>query len=252
MDIPLLRRTFITGVLTFIPLWVTWVALSFLFSLVVGVGRPVIDALARTVRRFAPGLADLLLQSWFGTLLALTVVIAGIYVLGWATTNVIGRRALDYFEELLDRIPLVRTIYGSAKTLISAMDSKPAAGLQRVVLIDFPSKEMKAVGFVTRTMKDASTGDDLAIVYVPTTPNPTSGYMEIVPIDRLTPTDWTIEEATRFVITGGTSGPDHVSFAPGFSRPYDPIRRPPQSAPQSPSEWPDGDDWPGTPPPPAP
>ena len=84
-----------------------------------------------------------------------------------------------------------------------------------MVLIDFPHKEMKSVGFVTRILQDERTGQELAAVYVPTTPNPTSGYLEIVPVDRLTPTDWTVDEAMTFIISGGAVSPDKIPFSAG-------------------------------------
>ncbi|MEX2375778.1 MAG: DUF502 domain-containing protein [Dehalococcoidia bacterium] len=210
-SVPNFQRYLVAGLLALIPLWVTWVALSFVFNWLTGFGRPLVRAFAGIVGEFAPRLASILLQPWFGSLLAFLIVVAGLYVLGRATTNVIGRQGLAYVEGILARIPLVSTIYNATKSLITAFEVQPA-GVQRVVLIDFPSREMKAVGFVTRTVRDENTGGELAMVYVPTTPNPTSGYMEVVPVSRLTPTDWTIEEAMRFVMTGGTSGPDHINF----------------------------------------
>jgi uncharacterized membrane protein len=76
---------------------------------------------------------------------------------------------------------------------------------------------MKSVGFVTRVLKDEHTGADLAAVYVPTTPNPTSGYLEIVPVAQLTPTSWTIDEAMSFIISGGAVSPEKVPFSPAPS-----------------------------------
>jgi uncharacterized membrane protein len=209
--LPHFRRYLIAGVLAFIPLWVTWFAVSFLFDWLTGFGRPIVRGFAGIVDGFWPGLAAVILHPWFGSMLALIIVIAGLYGLGRATTNVIGRRGLAYVEGLLARIPLVSPIYSATKTFITAFEAQPE-GVQRVVLIDFPSREMKAVGFVTRTLNDSETGEELAMVYVPTTPNPTSGYMEIVPVSRLTSTDWTLEEAMRFVMTGGTSGPSNLRF----------------------------------------
>jgi uncharacterized membrane protein len=71
---------------------------------------------------------------------------------------------------------------------------------------------MKAVGFVTKVMRDTATGRELAAVYVPTSPNPTSGYIEIVPLDEVVQTDWSLEEAMSFVMTGGANAPDHLCF----------------------------------------
>jgi uncharacterized membrane protein len=81
------------------------------------------------------------------------------------------------------------------------------------VLIDFPAPPLKTVALVTKVVRDSTTGRDMAVVYVPTSPNPTSGYMEIVPVELLTPTDWSLDEAMRFVVTGGTSAPAEMNFS---------------------------------------
>ncbi|MET0815283.1 MAG: DUF502 domain-containing protein, partial [Pseudoxanthomonas sp.] len=81
-----------------------------------------------------------------------------------------------------------------------------------------PHKEMKSVGLVTRILKEQGTGRELAAVYVPTTPNPTSGYLEIVPIELLTPTDWTVDQAMSFIISGGAVSPESVPFTRDVDR----------------------------------
>ena len=81
-----------------------------------------------------------------------------------------------------------------------------------MVLIDFPHRDMKAIGLVTRVLKEEGTGRELAAVYVPTTPNPTSGYLEVVPVELLTPTDWTVDQAMGFIISGGAVAPETMPF----------------------------------------
>ena len=81
-----------------------------------------------------------------------------------------------------------------------------------VVLIEFPSKDMKTVGFITRILTDEQTGRQLAAVYVPTTPNPTSGYLEIVPLENLVPTNWSMDEAMTFIISGGAVAPEKITY----------------------------------------
>ena len=131
----------------------------------------------------------------------------------------IGQRLLRWFETLVARIPLASTIYGSARKLLDILQTKPD-GTQRVVLIDFPHAEMKTLGFVTRVMREQGTGRELAAVYVPTTPNPTSGYLEIVPVEKITPTDWNVDQAMSFIISGGAMAPDAIPFSPpGASSP---------------------------------
>lgn len=88
-----------------------------------------------------------------------------------------------------------------------------------MVLIDFPHRDAKAIGFVTRVLHDQDTGVELAAVFVPTTPNPTGGYLELVPMAQLTPTDWTVDQAMSFILTGGAVAPDQIPFRPPGSPP---------------------------------
>lgn len=204
-------RYLLIGVITAAPLWVTWLVFDFLLTLLSRLGSPWINAFAAGLRRVSPALADSLADSWFQSLLAALVSLLLLYLLGWAASRVIGRRILDALESLVQRIPLVAAIYGGTKRFLSVVKDKPA-GVQRVVLIPFPTPEMRAVGFVTRVLEDDRDGRKIAAVYVPTSPNPTSGYIELVPLDQCTPTDWTMDEAMSFVITGGATAPDRVRF----------------------------------------
>lgn len=204
-------RDLLIGVITAAPLWVTWLVFDFLLTLLSRLGSPWINAFAAGLRRVSPALADSLTDSWFQSLLAALVSLVLLYLLGWAASRVIGRRILDAFDALVQRIPLVAAIYGGTKRFLSVVKEKPA-DVQRVVLIPFPTPEMRAVGFVTRVLDDEASGRKIAAVYVPTSPNPTSGYIELVPLDHCTPTDWSMDEAMSFVITGGATAPASVRF----------------------------------------
>src|SRR3546814_21172244 len=97
------------------------------------------------------------------------------------------------------RVPLASTIYGSARKLLDILQTRPD-GTPRVVLIDFPHTQMKSVGFVTRVVREQGTGRELAAVYVPTNPTPTSGSLEIVQVWLLPHTDWHVNPPTRVTI----------------------------------------------------
>lgn len=213
-----LRRYLVSGVLTAVPLWVTWVVFEFVLRQLSKVGRPWVKAFSRRLEDDYPLVAEALLQPWFENALAVLITLVALYTLGWAVNRVVGRRLWEAFESLLDRVPVIQTVYGAVKKLMSALQQQPS-GVQRVVLIDFPSPEMKAVGLVTRTLVDEATGRLLAAVYVPTTPNPTNGYVEIVPVERLTSTDWTMDEAMNFIISGGAVAPPDVRYSPVPSQP---------------------------------
>ena len=159
-----------------------------------------------------PEISSWLFAAWFQTIIASILTLIVLYILGWAATRVIGKRILGLFDLLINKIPVAHSIYGSVKKLIAALGQKPS-NLNRVVLIAFPSPEMRTVGFVTHTFNDSKTGEELAAVYVPTTPNPTSGYMEIVPTDKLIATEWTMDEAMTFVLTAGSVAPENISLS---------------------------------------
>lgn len=201
----------IAGLFTVIPLLITWWVVKFILDLLREFGSPAVAWLALAIRSFSPSAADLVLHPFFDSVLAIILALLGLYLLGWAATRVIGRRLLTAFDALVSRIPLVRSIYSAVQKFLSVLQTKPD-GVQRVVLIDFPSPEMKAVGFVTRTLQDADTGRTLAAVYVPTTPNPTSGYLEIVPLEKVISTTWTMDEAMTFIMSGGAVAPPQMNY----------------------------------------
>ncbi len=205
------QRYVLTGVLTLVPIGVTWLVFEFFLRQLSRAGTPWVRALSRATDPYAPALAQWMLEPWFQSTLAVLLTMFALYVLGWATTRVIGKRLLRSLDVLMGRIPLAQTIYGSTKKLLAALQEKPR-DVQRVVLIEFPSPAMKTVGFVTRVLTDARTGQKLAAVYVPTTPNPTSGYLEIVPLASVISTDWTMNDAMAFVISGGAVSPDHLTY----------------------------------------
>lgn len=200
-----IKRYLITGLFTFVPLWLTWLVFKFIFTFLSHVGEPVVAGLFLALSQAFPGAGAWLSQEWFQSIIAFIGTILALYLVGFATNRVFGQRLLTAFENMIGRIPMVQTIYGGSKKLMTMLSTKPA-GTQRVVLIDFPSPELKSVGFVTRTFTD-SAGRELAAVYVPTTPNPTGGYLEIVPIEKLVATDWSMDQAMAFLLSGGAVGP---------------------------------------------
>ena len=208
-----LQRLFLTGLLTLLPLWLTWVVVKFVFILLGDISRPLVEPTLQGIAGSNPRTFGWLIEPWVQNGIALAATLFVILLSGWLTRRVIGQTLLRLFERFIARIPLANTIYGSARKLLDILQTKPD-GTQRVVLIDFPHTEMKTLGFVTRVMREQGTGRELAAVYVPTTPNPTSGYLEIVPVEKITPTDWNVDQAMSFIISGGAVAPDSIPFSP--------------------------------------
>lgn len=204
-------RYVLIGFLTIAPLWVTWLVFEFILGMLARTGTPLLWTSARAVRPFSSWAADWLLDPSFQYLLGVMFTLLALYLIGWLTSFVVGRKLIAWFEAFVVRLPLVQTVYKITKSVLQTLSKPPVTG-QRVVLISFPSREMKTIAFVTRELTDKASGRLLLAVYVPTAPNPTSGYIEIVPFEDVVQTDWTVEEAMTFVVTGGTNGPPGVHF----------------------------------------
>lgn len=215
---PHAQRYLVTGILTIVPIWITWLVFGLVLNQLTRIGMPGVRALSKNTRDDLPILSDLLLQPWFQNLLAALITLIGLYLLGWMATQVIGRRLIASFEEFMYRLPLVQTIYGSTRKLVQSLQQESSQTRQRVVLIQFPMPGMKTVGFVTRVLHDHTTHEELAVVYVPTAPNPTSGYLEILPLSQVTATDWTMDEAMTFIFSGGMVSPDRIHYSQGAQR----------------------------------
>ena len=207
------QKLFITGLLTLLPIWLTWVVIKFVFVLLSDISKPWVEPLSHRIAATFPQSLGWFNGLWVQNTIAMVATLFVILAVGALTRRVVGQRLLRWFESMVARIPLANTIYGSARKLLDILQTKPD-GTQRVVLIDFPHTEMKTLGFVTRVMREIGTGRELAAVYVPTTPNPTSGYLEIVPMEKITPTDWNVDQAMSFIISGGAVAPDSIPFTP--------------------------------------
>jgi len=208
---PSLQRLFLTGLLTLLPIWLTWVVVKFVFVLLSGISSPVVVPLSEQIAASFPYYLGWVKVEWMQNLIGLAATLLVILSVGVLSRRVIGQRLLRWFGAVIKRIPLASTIYESAKKLLDMLQTEPGS-TQRVVLIDFPHREMKSVGLVTRVIREEGSNRELAAVYVPTTPNPTSGYLEIVPVELLTPTDWTVDQAMSFIISGGAVAPDSMPF----------------------------------------
>jgi uncharacterized membrane protein len=188
-----IRGRIVAGLLLIIPLAVTFWLVSFVYAAALWVGAHLV--------------------TWIGwAAVAVVLTVLSLYLLGWIGTNAVGVRIISLFEWLLERIPFVETLYVAVKRIVQALTGANRAGgnQQRVVLVDFPHENMKTLAFLTNIITDAASGQRYATVYVPTTPNPTSGYMELVPVDKVTPTDLTMEAGLSMILSAGASSPPTI------------------------------------------
>ncbi len=207
-----LQSYFLTGLLTLAPIWLVFIVFKFVFGLLSDLSQPIIAPISHQIAISNPMMFSWLTQPLTRTTIGVIFTTVFIIFVGLLTRRVIGQRLIGWVEVMISKVPLANTIYLSARKLLDMLQTKPD-GTQRVVLINFPHEHMKSIGFVTRILHDEQTGEELAAVYVPTTPNPTSGYLEIVPVSQLTPTDWTADQAMSFIISGGAVAPDKIPFS---------------------------------------
>jgi uncharacterized membrane protein len=143
-----------------------------------------------------------------------------VYLIGLLAANLIGARIGAWLEGLILRIPVVKGIYGAARQLLDALGSGRKGAFSRVVLVEYPRPRVWTLGFVTnesRARVPAATATDTLMVFFPTAPNPTSGWLALVPVDDLLEVDLSIEEGVKLIVSGGIVTPVALS---------DRIRRP--------------------------
>lgn len=199
----------------FVTLWVAWLLVKAIAALggifftpfTAFVGRDTLEQVAAD----APVLVLLVQVGMALVVLALAGALA---------ESLAGRAVTSAALAFIGRTPVAGAIYRAVHQLLESFRN-PAEDSRRVVLIAFPSPDMKAVGLVTRRFTAADTGEPVAAVYVPTTPNPSSGYVEIVPEADLVWLDWTTQEAIQFIVSGGVVGPERIDFGlrPGRTPP---------------------------------
>lgn len=217
-----LQRNILAGIVTIAPLFVTYLILSFLLGILAKAGLPIIWLLAALF----PGLS--INQPWVQFVLAVLLTLIVLFAVGRVTSQFAGQQAFSLFEAALDRLPFVAKVYGSVRQLIDTMMAKKETS-QRVVLVEFPIKGQKCIGFLSRIMTDSVTGEAVAAVLLPNAINPTSAFLQLVPQRNVIETDLSMEQAMSMLFTGGAVGPETLRFynpgapAPGAEPPAEAV-----------------------------
>jgi uncharacterized membrane protein len=189
-----LKGTFIAGLFVVIPIGITIFILKFLFNFTDGILSSYLDQLFSLTNHqelHVPGL---------GIITGAVVI----YLAGLLATNILGKQLLHFGDELLSRIPLVKSIYSSSKQLTKVF-REGKSSYRRAVFVEWPRPGVKAVGFVTAEVE--RNGERLVVVYVPTMPNPTSGFALFFREEEVSDSGMTVEEALKFVVSGGAIVP---------------------------------------------
>lgn len=185
-----LRNYFITGTIIIFPLFGTVYVLVLLFRTLDGI-------LGGLIQRYAgisvPGLG-------------LVATLALVLITGLVGTNFIGRRFIAAGERILERIPIARSVYVTLKQVIDSFVSQDRNAFKQVVLVEYPRKGVYSVGFLTGAAREEAQitgGQKMLNVFLPSTPNPTTGWLLLVPEDQIVPVDLSVENGLKLVISAG-------------------------------------------------
>lgn len=201
------RRYFMTGLLVLAPMWLTVYIILLVVELLGGFLSPYFRLLGRTV--IGSG-------KWMGLVMALSditafiVTVLGITLIGMLVRRVIGQRLVQSLNRIVSRIPVVREVYDSIRKFIDIFWGEKS-NFQRVVAVNFPTQDSWIIGFVTgeNTINpDPTSGKRMLSVFIPTAPNPTSGYLLLAEEKNVKPLSLTVDEAMKLIVTGGTLVPE--------------------------------------------
>jgi len=194
-----LKNYFLTGLLVILPIFITvYVILSLIRAM---------DAILKYIP--AKYLPETYLQIHIPGLGLILVVIL-VFVVGLLTRNFIGRKIVQLGENIVDRIPLVRVLYAGVKQLLEPLFLQKTNAFKRVALIEYPRRGVHVIGFVTGESKgevQSKTSKDMMNIFVPTTPNPTSGFYILIPEDEVVYLNMSVEDAFKLIISAGIVGP---------------------------------------------
>lgn len=189
-----LRKYFISGLLIWLPIWVTILIVEF----VVNVLSNTYTLLPQALRPTSP-------------IIGLIITLATILLTGVVAANFIGGRIVEYWNAIIGRIPLVRSVYSSVQQVIQTLFKPGGQSFRKVLLVEYPRAGAWTIAFQTgnphHEIENALGGAPLVSLYVPTTPNPTSGFLLMVPRDKVIELNMSVEQALKFVISLGVVQP---------------------------------------------
>ncbi len=200
-----LRNIFITGILITIPVAFTLFILNFLLDILDGL---VVPWFIKTLIEIGTPLPE----NFHLPGLGLILIVLLIFVVGVLTKSFLGAKLVQLGEMIVDRIPIVRSIYTGAKQVVTTIAHADTKAFRKVVMVEFPRKGIYSVGFITGTTEgevQELTEEKLVNVFVPTTPNPTSGFLVFVPNEDIIELTMTVEDGIKFIISVGIVTPEY-------------------------------------------
>jgi len=203
------RRKMITGLLVVFPIFVTFFVIKFLFNVIGGILSPVVIK-AVGFFGFSPSSK---IDEFVITSVAFVLTFVALYSIGVIATNFLGKVIISFFETILHNVPIIKNVYTSSKKLIEIISLPSRQSFKRVVIVEYPRVGMKAFAFVTGSLKTQN-GTELSSIFIPTTPNPTSGFLIYLSERDIEETDLSVEEGMKLIVSGGILVPDRMELNP--------------------------------------
>ncbi len=204
-----IRKRLVTGLLVIFPIFITFFVVKFLFGFVGGVLSPVVTKVIILLGYSHP---DSKVDEFVITTVSIILTFAALYFIGVFATNFFGKLILGYFDAVLHKTPIIKNIYTSSKQFLHLISLPGKKSFKRVVIVEYPRVGMKVIAFVTGSIKSKD-GIELTSIFIPTTPNPTSGFLIYLPESDIVETNMTIEEGTKLIISGGILVPEEIEFS---------------------------------------
>ncbi len=216
------RARITAGLIVILPIWITYLLVKFLFELMRDTSLWAVETYLETgwgnalIARWGVSPDAIEVQGleafgwkgqWVIGIICVLLTVFFLYSMGVLTANFIGKRVIAGVEILLDRVPLVKTVYRATKQILATVAGDQAKNFQRVVLVPYPSRETRSIGFITAITHDDRTGEELCAVFMPCTPNPTTGFVFVLPRSELVDLEWSVEEAFSMIMSGGAIFP---------------------------------------------
>jgi len=195
-----IRRYLIAGLVVWLPIWATYVVIRFLVNLMDG-------TLSLLPHEYQPDQLFGMHIPGIGLLFTLLIL----FFTGLLVANFLGRKIVTFWEGILARIPLIRSIYSAVKHVVHALLQPRGSSFRKVLLVEYPRRGIWSIAFQTSDQfTDTPHPEEVVTVFIPTTPNPTSGFLTIVPRADTQELNMTVEEALQLVISLGVVMPKHM------------------------------------------
>ena len=204
------RGNFLTGLAVLLPTVITLAVIKWLFGTIAAFTDLLLFFLPKPITHADAGKGPMY---WYWSLAALVFAVVLVSLVGLLTRYYIGKRLVEWLDIIMLRVPLLNKIYGTIKQVNEAFSTGSKTSFKTVVLVEFPREGTHSIGFITSEQQaevQTKTKEKVVCVFVPTTPNPTSGFLILVPEEKVTKLEMSVADGIKYIISLGSISPDYT------------------------------------------